>query len=64
MAKPNRTPSPHLPVTPVRRWTRPLSRFLEIESASGVVLLVCTVVALVLANSPAADAYHLSLIHI
>jgi NhaA family Na+:H+ antiporter len=30
---------------------------LEIESASGVVLLICTVVALVLANSPLAEAF-------
>ena len=51
-------PGAHLPVAPVHRLTRPLARFLEIESASGVVLLVCAVVALILANSAAADAYH------
>ena len=51
-------PGTHLPVAPVRRLTRPLARFLEIESASGVVLLICAVVALILANSAAADAYH------
>lgn len=43
---PNRLPEP-----PVARWARPFVRFLKIESASGVVLLVCTIVALVLANS-------------
>jgi NhaA family Na+:H+ antiporter len=43
-----------LPVTPVVRLTRPLTRFLAVESAGGVVLLACTVVALALANSPAA----------
>src|SRR5688572_28862171 len=48
----------HLPVAPVRRLTRPLAQFLRIESASGVVLLACAVIALVLANSPAADAFH------
>jgi NhaA family Na+:H+ antiporter len=37
---------------------RPLARFLQIESASGIVLFACAVVALILANSPAADAYH------
>jgi NhaA family Na+:H+ antiporter len=47
-----------LPRTPVERLTRPLARFLEIESASGLVLLVCTVLALTLANSPAAGWYH------
>jgi Na+:H+ antiporter, NhaA family len=51
-------PGSHLPVAPVRRLTRPLRKFLAIESASGVVLLICAVVALVFANSPAANAYH------
>ncbi|MBM3978714.1 MAG: Na+/H+ antiporter NhaA [Planctomycetes bacterium] len=57
MAKATTATNPHLPVPPIRRLTRPLSRFLQIESASGVVLLICTVVALVLANSPLAGAY-------
>ena len=57
MAHPART-SPHLPVPPIRRFTRPLARFLRIESASGFVLLVCTVVAITLANTSAANAYH------
>jgi NhaA family Na+:H+ antiporter len=46
-----------LPEAPVQRLLQPLARFLEIESASGVVLLVCTLVALGLANSPWADAF-------
>ncbi|MCI0702121.1 MAG: Na+/H+ antiporter NhaA [Planctomycetia bacterium] len=50
--------SSYLPTPPIRRITRPLARFLQIESASGVVLLICAIVALVLANSAAADAYH------
>jgi len=50
--------SPYLPVPRIWRYTRPLARFLQIESASGSVLLVCTVAALVLANSPAAAAVH------
>ena len=58
MAHLERRSSPHLPVAPIRRFTRPLARFLRIESASGFVLLVCTVVAIVLANSGAAAAYH------
>lgn len=37
---------------------RPFVRFLHIESASGVILLLCTVAALILANSPWAEAYH------
>ncbi|MBI1904146.1 MAG: Na+/H+ antiporter NhaA [Planctomycetia bacterium] len=54
-AEKNAPPS-RLPKAPVQRWMRPLRRFLEIEAASGVVLLVCTVIALVLANTPWAGA--------
>jgi len=52
--EPPRQPSPSngLPETPVGRWTRPFVRFMEIESAGGFVLMACTVVALLLANSP------------
>jgi NhaA family Na+:H+ antiporter len=42
----------HLQVARVERWLAPLKRFLHIESASGIVLLVCTGLALILANSP------------
>ena len=49
--------NPHLPVAPIRRLTRPLADFLKIESASGLVLLACTAVALALANSPYAADY-------
>ncbi|MGC1784382.1 MAG: Na+/H+ antiporter NhaA [Acidobacteriaceae bacterium] len=42
---------------PMVRWTRPFLRFAEIESAGGLVLLACTVIALVWANSSAADFY-------
>ena len=44
-----------LPSGPVDRWRAPLVRFLHVEAASGVVLLVCTTVALAVANSPAAE---------
>lgn len=40
------------------RLRQPLQRFLHIQSASGIVLLVAAVVALVWANSPWAHAYH------
>jgi NhaA family Na+:H+ antiporter len=47
---------PHHPDAPVQRWLRPLAEFLKIEAASGGVLLACTILALVFANSPwAAD---------
>jgi NhaA family Na+:H+ antiporter len=47
-----------LPAQPIRTLVRPLEHFLRIESANGVVLLVCTLAALALANSPWAEAYH------
>jgi NhaA family Na+:H+ antiporter len=37
---------------------RPLQNFIQEESSSGIVLLACTVIALVLSNSPLSDAYH------
>jgi len=47
----------HLPDRPIQRLGRPLAAFMHIESASGVVLLICTAIALLLANSPYAEAY-------
>ena len=41
-----------------RRIGRPVVRFLRIEAASGVVMLVAAVVALVWANSPWRGSYH------
>jgi Na+:H+ antiporter, NhaA family len=45
------------PASAIDRWMRPLVRFLRIEAASGVFLLLCTVVALALANSPWAQGF-------
>ena len=47
----------HLPDRPIQRLQRPLNAFMHIESASGIVLLICTAIALIAANSPYADAY-------
>ena len=47
----------HLPDRPIQRLQRPLTAFMHIESASGVVLLICTAVALIAANSPYAEVY-------
>src|SRR5688572_5335030 len=53
-----RVPSlPGLPRAPVNRLLRPFVRFLEIEAASGMVLMVCTAVALVLSNSAWAASF-------
>jgi NhaA family Na+:H+ antiporter len=38
--------------TLIEPWMRPLVRFMHIEAAGGFVLLACTALALVLANSP------------
>jgi hypothetical protein len=45
------------PDEPIDRLVAPLTRFLQVEAAGGIVLLVCTVLALVLANSQLGDAY-------
>ncbi|EMI43714.1 Na+/H+ antiporter NhaA [Rhodopirellula sp. SWK7] len=49
--------SPLLPDQPVDRILRPLARFLHIEAAGGFVLVACTLVALIAANSPLAETY-------
>ncbi len=46
-----------LPHEPIHRLVDPLARFLHVEAASGVLWLVCTAIALVLANSAASDWY-------
>ena len=46
-----------LPPAPVDRFVEPIARFLHIESASGIVLLMVTVVALALANSSLSEAF-------
>ncbi len=57
MTKATESADSRLPKAPIDRLVEPVMRFLHVESASGVVLLVCTLVALVLANSPIADSY-------
>lgn len=46
-----------LPREPIDRVTRPLARFLRIETASGAILLLAAIVALALANSPWAHGF-------
>jgi len=57
MAQARHTTENLLPREPIDSLVDPLKRFLHIEAASGVVLLVATVVALVLANLPTAEGY-------
>ena len=44
-------------------WLRPFERFFRGEAAGGIALLACTVIALVLANSPWSQAYDAVLHH-
>jgi len=45
------------PRRPIDVWIEPIERFLHVEAASGVVLLLCTLTALALANSPWSEPY-------
>lgn len=47
-----------LPATPIDRVIDPVSRLLRMESASGIMLLIFTFAALLIANSSAADWFH------
>jgi Na+:H+ antiporter, NhaA family len=44
--------------TPVERLLLPFRTFVQRQSSGGMLLLVCTIVALVWANSPWAESYH------
>jgi NhaA family Na+:H+ antiporter len=59
MAKKPRPPQhlPKLPSKPVERVVEPIAQFMNVQAASGLVLLACAVIALVLANSPWSEAY-------
>lgn len=49
--------SKSLPDRPVQRWLVPVRSFLEIEAVSGILLLICTLTALAIANSPWAKPF-------
>ncbi len=46
-----------LPREPADRLTKPLMRFLRIEAAAGIVLLLTTLLALILANTPWSSSF-------
>ena len=46
-----------IPREPIHKIIEPVQRFLHVEAASGVLLLICTAVALVLANTAASEWY-------
>ena len=41
-----------------RRVAQPMLRFIHIDASAGVVLVIATILALILANSPLSDMYH------
>ncbi len=51
------SPLPPLPRGPVDRLTGPIQRVLAVQAASGIVLIVCTAIALGFANSPLRDGW-------
>jgi Na+:H+ antiporter, NhaA family len=57
MAKSSSGPKLSVPKGPIHRWLVPVKSFLQIEAVSGGILLACTVIALVIANSPFAHPF-------
>ena len=55
--RPALTQKASLPAEPIDRVVAPIARFLHVESAGGVVLLLATVAALALANSPVSEVF-------
>ncbi|MCO5143848.1 MAG: Na+/H+ antiporter NhaA, partial [Oligoflexia bacterium] len=47
----------------VKKILLPLESFVKTEASSGIILAICTIIALVLANSPVSEQYH-SFLHI
>ena len=53
-------PSPDKNAPPIERLMRPIQAFTRLEAAGGILLIACTIVALVWSNSPwAASYFHL-----
>src|SRR5882757_1287514 len=50
-------PRPHEAVTPIQRLVRPFQEFADLEASGGLLLIGCTVAALIWANSPFAGNY-------
>lgn len=44
--------------SPIEKILSPLQEFMHAETSGGIVLIICTVIALIWANSPFADSYH------
>jgi Na+:H+ antiporter, NhaA family len=57
MARPLLSPAPHWSETPIARILGPMQTFVHRSASSGVVLMIATLVALMLANSPLHERY-------
>ena len=57
MNQQTRVPAPHWSATPLARVLRPMQEFINQEASSGIILLVTTIVAVLIANSPLAERY-------
>jgi NhaA family Na+:H+ antiporter len=55
--QPHRESTDKIPVPRVAQWLVPVKRFMHIEATSGVVLMLCTLIALVIANSSWSHAF-------
>ena len=49
--------APHVGDRPIDRLLNPFQRFARIEASGSILLLACTVAALIWANSPWAETY-------
>ncbi len=49
--------APHWSVTPLARVLRPMQKFIHQSQSSGIVLLLMTILALAIANSPLSASY-------
>src|SRR6266513_6201925 len=50
-------PRPHEAITPIQRLVRPFQEFADLEASGGLLLIGCTVAALIWANSPFVGSY-------
>lgn len=44
--------------SPIEKILNPIQEFMHAETSGGIVLIICTIIALVWANSPFAESYH------
>ena len=43
---------------PIEVLLNPINEFLHKEASGGILLIICTLIALIWANSPWSDSYH------